>query len=285
MLARKTGRRNRVNGSADKEQRRRGGFTLTELLVVIGLIVVMMSLLMPALGKVRAAANTTTCLSNLRQMSAAWMMYTAENKGRLLEYINSTGPRPDIAWRGYWPGVLEQYKVRGDALLCPMANEPIPYNVNKGFGTVGYAWNGKFATNGTPMRFNASLYRESSYGYNRYLTAGGEYNGALNPAARTTKITSVRCLAETPLFADATYIDFQPVNGTETAQAARPPDLRGSDLEAATQDHWRFLISRHGRGVNFAMADGSARRVPLEETYLLKWTAEWKAYRLTLPSN
>jgi prepilin-type N-terminal cleavage/methylation domain-containing protein/prepilin-type processing-associated H-X9-DG protein len=279
MRGHHAGHRDLIREPAARRASERCGFTLTELLVVIGLIVVMMSLLMPALGKVRAAANATSCLSNLRQMGTAWIMYTAEHKGRLIEYMNTTPPRPDIAWAGYWPGVLEQYKVRGDLLLCPMASDPVPFNVNKGFGTVGYAWNGKYASNGTPMRFGASLYRVSSYGYNRYLTAGGDYN----PAARATRITSIRPLSDTPLFADATYLDFQPANGTETAQAARPHDLRGAHPDAATHDHWRFLIARHGRGVNFAMADGSARRVALGETYLLKWTADWRKYRLSLP--
>jgi prepilin-type processing-associated H-X9-DG protein/prepilin-type N-terminal cleavage/methylation domain-containing protein len=265
---------------APRPSRRCRAFTLTELLVVIGLILVMMSLLMPALGKVRAAASATSCLSNLRQMGIAWTLYTGENKGRLLEYIWATGPRPDIAWRGYWPGVLEEYKVRGDVLLCPSASEPVPFSQNKGFGTVWQAWTGKYSNNGTPVRFSASLYRDGSYGYNRYMTAGGGF--ALD--ARATKLTSIRPLSDVPIFMDAVYADFQPLNGSETSPVQPPPDLRGSDLLAANNDHWRFLIARHGRGVNVCMADGSARRVPLEEMYELTWKAGWIKYRLSLPA-
>ena len=65
-------------------------FTLTELLVVIGLIAVLISLLLPAVGKAKAAANSAGCLSNLRQMGIGWTIYMSENKGRLPDYVWST---------------------------------------------------------------------------------------------------------------------------------------------------------------------------------------------------
>src|SRR3982751_5158122 len=105
-----------------RRRRRLRAFTLVELLVVLGLIVVLLSLLLPAVGKARAAARSTTCLSNVRQLGTAWLMYTAENKGNLLNYNWFTPKTPDVAWNGYWPGVADQYNVRGEALLCPAAS-------------------------------------------------------------------------------------------------------------------------------------------------------------------
>ena len=256
-------------------------FTLTELLVVVGLIAVMVSLLMPALGKVRAAAHTANCLSNLRQMSTAWTVYTTEHKGRLMEYIFTSGPRPEIAWHGYWPGVLESYKVRGDVLLCPSANQQVPFNQNKGFGTIWHAWTGRYNAPASVVRLNNALYRDSSYGYNRYVTAGERWKAGVE----TTRVTALKPLSEVPLFMDAVYLDFEPINGTEAAPAEPPPNLRGSDPGTAMHDHWRFLIARHGRAINVAMADGSARTVPLEETYMLQWRADWTKYRLSLPAH
>jgi prepilin-type processing-associated H-X9-DG protein len=44
-----------------------------------------------------------------------------------------------------------------------------------------------------------------------------------------------------------------------------------------------FLMARHGRGINLAMADGSARWVQLEELYLMSWQDGWNKYRPHLP--
>jgi prepilin-type processing-associated H-X9-DG protein len=253
---------------------RRAAFTLTELLVVIGLVVVLISLLLPVLGKTRAAAQSANCMSNLRQMGIVWTMYTSENRGRLLEYVWNTPSQPDRAWRGYWLGMLESYNVRGRVLFCPSANEPIPFNNNKGFGNAGYAWTGKYQTAANVTRLNSAIYRESSYGYNRYLTAGGGFGRD----SKATKVTAVRTPSEVPVLMDSVFVDFRPDNFTPASPAPPPPNLNGNSLPL--YEHWRFLIARHGRAVNSYFVDGSVRRVPLEETYQLCWNAKWVKYPL-----
>jgi prepilin-type N-terminal cleavage/methylation domain-containing protein len=57
------------------------GFTLVELLVVIGIIALLISILMPSLQRARDSANTLACLSNQRQLALMLQMYTAENRG------------------------------------------------------------------------------------------------------------------------------------------------------------------------------------------------------------
>src|ERR1700683_2698299 len=79
--------------------RRKRGFTLVELLVVIGIIALLISILLPALSKAMRAANVIACASNMRQLGQYMFMYANDNKGTLppivegcLDNGSGTGP-------------------------------------------------------------------------------------------------------------------------------------------------------------------------------------------------
>src|SRR5439155_20882390 len=69
--------------------RKHSGFTLVELLVVIGIIALLVGILLPALNKARRQAQITQCLSNQRQLAIAIQQYMRDNKGKMFPYYDS----------------------------------------------------------------------------------------------------------------------------------------------------------------------------------------------------
>lgn len=81
----------------------RHGFTLVELLVVIGIIALLISILLPSLSAARKQANIVKCASNLRQLATSAINYAVEFKGQFPPNINAGGwggsnPTTEQAW-------------------------------------------------------------------------------------------------------------------------------------------------------------------------------------------
>jgi prepilin-type N-terminal cleavage/methylation domain-containing protein len=113
--------------------RSKRAFTLVELLVVIGIIAILFGILLPTLNKSRLAAQRTACLSNMRQLAQAIVMYTNANKGCYPPsapslqatvnhdvWIDPATPRGPTAYEGWV--MLGNLYIRG--FLGPLPKDP-----------------------------------------------------------------------------------------------------------------------------------------------------------------
>ena len=115
----------RPKGPAPLSPPARPGFTLVELLVVIGIIAVLVGMLLPAVTRARFQAIFTTCAERQRQMVMAMQMYANEHKGYFPRHdLGSGGNLWDVAPETY--SVLrERYGQPHTMFFCPDAREDL----------------------------------------------------------------------------------------------------------------------------------------------------------------
>jgi prepilin-type N-terminal cleavage/methylation domain-containing protein/prepilin-type processing-associated H-X9-DG protein len=81
-----------------------GGFTLIELLVVIAIIAILAALLLPALTRAKQQAQGAQCISNLKQLTAGWIMYNTDSRGYLMPNGDETSQPASLTDPNGQPG-------------------------------------------------------------------------------------------------------------------------------------------------------------------------------------
>jgi prepilin-type processing-associated H-X9-DG protein/prepilin-type N-terminal cleavage/methylation domain-containing protein len=210
---------------------RLSAFTLTELLVVIGIIAILAAMLLPVLSRGRLSAQRAACESNLRQIGIATQLYWGDNDGNCFSYNFGTTNSGQIYWFG-WIGAGAEGRRPFDLSLGAL--HPYLRGSNVRLGPALDPDAPHFKLKGTNVIF--------SYGCNSYLF-GGPGHTALN--ARKISRPS-----DTALFADAAQ-----VNDFEAPASHKNPMF----------EEWYYVDGntaypnahfRHSQRANVAFADG-----------------------------
>jgi prepilin-type N-terminal cleavage/methylation domain-containing protein len=234
---------------------RRRGFTLVELLVVIAIIALLMSILMPALGRVRKQAKLVICQSQLKQWGSFFFMYADDNESSFME---GRGINP-------WWTALEPYYKNRALLCCPMANNPDlpawPNNYHSGnFGTWPKEW---FSDpKGGPNFYGSYGINEWVCNPDRPLFSEIGITEFQNSYWRNTQVTGG---AYIPLLLDAWW-DQGWAHSYDWI-----PDWPGQWEGTTGGDMAHFCHVRHGYYLNSLFMDYSVRKVSLKCLWNFKW--------------
>lgn len=230
---------------------KRNGFTLIELLVVIAIIALLLSILMPALQRVRKQAQAVGCMSILKQWGLIWYMYTEDNDDK----FNTGGSVAGDAAND-WPVVLwDYYMKRGSLTLCPSATKEHFEGVRFAFGA--WSWD-RGPWTGLKDKQAADY---GSYGQNEWIcyrdpsVSGGE---------RYWRTRNVKNAETIPLFFDCAWLDLYPSDTDSPAQL--------EEIPTTTSEMTLVCINRHSGYINSLFIDCSTvRKVGLKELWTLKW--------------
>jgi prepilin-type N-terminal cleavage/methylation domain-containing protein/prepilin-type processing-associated H-X9-DG protein len=265
-------------------RRASSGFTLVELLVVIGIIAVLIAILLPALGKARSAAQAVACESNLRQLVTSLTMFSNEHGGYMPKAQNNGGPVVrgwnNVVGKSWefrepmwgWEHAILKYVNRNKGVFaCPSDSDP----------KTRYTWNDTLANlPDTPTSDNVP----GSY---RYNWSNEFYDPAIPYDQRlftSPKITQIKPAQNAIVFFDGTGTYYDQVNWQDPTQDLNHVDLKNTDgrFNLSKTNSYNVAYRRHSRTIglwnstptlkngkaNYAFLDGHVEALSFLDTWV-----------------
>jgi prepilin-type N-terminal cleavage/methylation domain-containing protein len=279
---------------------RAAAFTLIELLVVIAIIAILAALLLPALAAAKQKARQIKCVSNIKQLSLATLLYMDDNS-QMIEHPTTQVISP-LDTNADWMGTLAPYYsmnvstvyssaqngVGPPVLICPVApcTNNIPASLDTG-GTYISAWDWSAAS--------GHAYQDivGSYGFNVWLYSNGGNGGLVDSGSYQSFVFYNQGALEfpslTPAFVDCAWENLMPLETDVPLNTVTKPPY-------TVQGMSRCCIARHGTGypskapssffytpnstipgsINMGSMDGHVEMVKLQSLWAYYWHLSWK---------
>jgi prepilin-type N-terminal cleavage/methylation domain-containing protein/prepilin-type processing-associated H-X9-DG protein len=228
-----------------RERRTSSAFTLIELLVVIAIIAILAAILFPVFAQARAKARQATCLSNMKQIGTATMMYVQDYDET---FYPQRVPAPDLGagYERWWFVLIDPYvktgiKSQGDR---SSTSKNFPFLICPDYEGYKYPDPSFYAsTGGRPIQ------RHNSYAPNSYLI--------LDQGANPYSLAEVGTPASVVMFAEADG-NSRFVSGRDDT-VTFPPEYGGASTWDASKASYVNARGRHSNGSHYTFADGHAK--------------------------
>jgi len=259
---------------------RRRGFTLIELLTVIAIIGILAAIIIPTVGKVRSVARASVSLSNMRQITPAFLTYAADNRGLIPRAAHGfDAGRPSSnnllnPTRGFWHHELTPYvggrltNLNADGTIRARTAPAARFFIEPIWGSLlGYDQIEKaIAENWADIRIGYSMNNQLQY-------VNGLNVGQFSPSSSfnsRTRLDAYKEPSRTVIIGMGHYEGFTVDRNGIEQRAAFAPDGTG-----ATVEHFRRIgAGSDGQGGNsggFGFLDGSVRKLtPTEAAVYLR---------------
>ena len=255
--------------------KRSRAFTLIELLVVISVIALLLSILMPALGRVKKQAQAVVCRSNLKQWGVIFSLYAQDNNDSFPQSERGDGVLDRDA---YWMGATLPYYNVWDIRYCPSCrpdpdNNILAYDVDDNGMTFEH-W-GPIAGDSETTWWDE--FPEGSYGINEWCAdppngPDDTYWGfSIHEAWGKMSVSNA---ANIPMFLDCAFVDGYPLGSND------PPEEPDKFIfrQWAVDSMRLFCLDRHNETINSVFVDTSVRKIGLKELWRMKWHRTYETH-------